>query len=196
MKKMELTIQLVRKWGVVVVVFLLPFMSIVLAGKYKWAGRMVGLSIVIPFSAPAILWYALNPKSIFLRKGAKLHKPELSKVKAHVTLIMRITLVILALILLWGIVVPFASDLIEFVGGQKPVVVRGIVSTVQTPFPLLEFISQEIVLEEKGTTTSYRFFYPLRPELRKGATYELIILPKSRIVLEAKKTAEPKPIDR
>ena len=174
------------RFTILIIFFILPYVSIRMAGQYEWLGRLVGLTVALGVGVPTLIWHSVNPKSEMVSKDAKLNLPKYKKVKSYIALTMRIILFLIGVILLWGCLVPLVNDTNNLIHGQRPILVNGIVSSVVRPFPLLEFISQEVVLEKSGTKSSYRFYYSFRPRLRRGAKYELLVLPKSKMVLEAK----------
>ena len=72
--------------------------------------------------------------------------------------------------------------------GERTYVEMRTVSNVIVPFPLLEFIKQEIVLAEKTKKNCYNYFYSFTPRMNKGEIYKFTILPNSNIILDAEAT--------
>jgi hypothetical protein len=70
--------------------------------------------------------------------------------------------------------------------GSRPFVINGNVQSVMSPFPLLELVSQEIEVDVSGTRTTYRFWYSFRGRLRRNSHYEFLVLPRSKLILEAR----------
>lgn len=93
--------------------------------------------------------------------------------------------------MLCGVLIPLVFDTCGLIRGERLVLVTGEVKSVVVPFPLLEFLKQEVVLEHKGKMTSYQFFYSFRPRIRKNSQCELLVLPRSKLILEVRAIKDP-----
>jgi len=190
MKKTEKIINITRTCTIPFILFVFPIVCITAAGENEWIGRLITLTVVFTFGIPTLFWWALNPKSNFITKRAKLNQPKFKKIKRYIDFLMRLVIIAFGICLLWGTAIPLAIGVGSLMRDERPVVVRGCTTSITTPFPLLEFLSQEIVLENTGDKTTYRFWYSLRPRLKHNRNYEFLILPRSRLVLEAKELKE------
>ena len=164
---------------------LLPALCVVLSGKHEWIGRLVGSLFFIVILIVFAIWAIFAPYQKLMGKHAKLTQPHYKKARKIVLPILRLIFTVLAVGIFWFHLIPFTIDISLLIKGEKPLVVEGTVSSIVVPFPLLEFISQEIALKNDGHTNSYRFYYSLRPRLKRESRYELIYLKHSKIVLEA-----------
>jgi len=182
----------IKKYGhrklVVLCLFLIfPIISIAMAGKHEWLVRIFVLIIVFGLGTPIFIWWAVNPKSQFISKSAKLNQPKYNKVKRNVTLLMRLFFLIIGFILFCGILVPFAIDVCSIVfAGEQPVVISAYAAH-SSGIPLIELLNQEIIIEEDGVKSSYYFWYSLKPRLRRGVKYEFLILLRSKLILQARR---------
>ncbi len=140
------------------------------------------LWIIIPIFA----FWLLNPKSDVIGKEAKLNQPRFKKAKTIFNIGFRSVLLLCIAIMLWTYMLPFLYGTYTVFKGGELMRIKGTVSCVTVPFPLLDVFTQEIVLKENDKKNSYRFWYPLRLNLPENRTYELLVLPKSNLVLEAR----------
>lgn len=170
----------------VLIVFLFPILCVALSGNNQTIGRLISslylICILILFS----IWATVSPYQKLMGKHAKLCHPRYSKAKNVVFPLLRFLFGALGLVVLWFHFIPLSIDVSLLMKGEKPLTVEGIVTAVVSPFPLLEFISQEISLEHNGQINEYRFYYSLHPRLREGNRYELVYLKHSNVVLEAR----------
>lgn len=179
---------IVKKYGVgkfIVLIgcFVLPIACIRLSGEHQWVGRLIGVLIAFSVGVPACLYYALNPKIKYIKKGAKLNKHP--AIVPFVTIFFRLLFLVIGVVLCKGTYLPLLSDTIDIAGGRRPQEITGTVSLAAGPFPLLEFFSQEIQLKQYANSTTYRFYYPLQPRLVKGGEYIFWVLEDSKIILDA-----------
>ena len=172
------------------ILFVFPVVCITAAGQHEWIGRVIALTVVFAFGIPMLFWWAINPKSNFITKRAKLNQPKFKNIKRHIDLLIRLVIIVFGICLLWSTAIPLAIGVGSLMCDEQPVVVRGRITSIVTPLPLLEFLSQEIVLDNTGRKSTYRFWYPLRPRLTRNKNYELLILPHSKLILEAKELKE------
>jgi len=190
MKNTGKIINIIRTCTIPFILFVFPVVCITTTGEHEWIGRIIALAVVCTFGIPILFWWALNPKSNFIAKNAKLNQPKFKKMKRHIDLMVRLVIIVFGICFLWGTAIPLGIGIGSLMFDGRPVVLRGCTSSITTPLPLLEFLTQEIVLEQAGCKSTYRFWYPLRPRLKQNKDYELLILPRSRLILDAKELKE------
>jgi len=169
-----------------VVLLFIPLICLQIFRSNQWIGRLIALSILLPFAIFALAWFVFDPTCKFLSPKTKLSKAN-ERVKKIWALICRLFLLGIMLILLIGVVVPFEADIVSLIAGKELVVVSGETTSIIVPFPLLELISQEVTIDPNGHKESYHFYLSFQPRLNIESKYEFIILPRSKIILEAKK---------
>ncbi len=160
----------------------LPILCIRLSDENEWVGRLVGVFIAFGVGVPACFWYSLNPRIKYIKDSAKLHK--YPKAIPFVVIFFRLLFLTCGLVLGIGIFRPLVLDTIDVLGGTKPQTSTGTVALARAPFPLLEVFSQELQVTANGTISTYRFYYPLRPRINRGATCNFVFLPRSKVILE------------
>lgn len=181
---------LIRKWWVPVAFIILPLITIFLAGLHEWIVRIVVLAIVFPLGIATLLWYALSPKTQIIKTGAKLNDPNFSnKTRRRVNLFLRVLLCLVGLMLMVS-AGRFFLDIGSILGGGVSRAVEGYVCDNSSFFGLW-FLYQKITLKhDEDIRGQYYLFYSCKPRIHRNTYYEFLILPRSKVVLEAKKSAK------
>jgi len=175
----------ILKWVPLILFIVVPYTSILLAREHELVGRIVALSIVFCSAVVLIFWYSLNPKTKIIRPGGKLTQLGFKK-KQIVEWTARLLFLGFGLVFLYSFVVPFAIDMFVVVQGYEITTVKGTVTRNSTLFGTW-FLSQSIRIN-RGTSgeETYYLLYSLKPRLRRETKHEFLILPHSKLILEAK----------
>ncbi len=177
---------------VIAIVFILfPICCIMLSGEREDMGRLIAISVVIPVSVPALVLGAFAPVSVYLRPNAKLNRKGYEAMRRRIIILHRVGFIVMAASMLYFIALPFMIDVIGIAKGGSPSVIRGSIVAADGPLPMLEFLSQSIIIDiGKGQKPTYYFLYPLCPRIHKDKLYEIKILHRSHIVLQASRIRE------
>ena len=179
----------IKKWivnkGAFVAFWVMPFTIIPIFSFYEqeWLGRIITLSIVLAIGTSFLFWYSLYLK---VKKGAKLDRPGHEKSKKRFELIARIFMFSIALFVAY-LSVQFTRDVSSLIKEKKIVLVRGKVIMNSTVYGA-SFLYQSITLEtENNREENYSLYYSSQPRIKKGGIYQFKVLPKSEVILEAKR---------
>jgi len=157
-------------------ILVIPYFVLSVPGISQTMVRTVTVSALL-FAAPvAILWFGL--KSEMIRPGAKLHQPQFDGVRPQIERNLRLLVLAFCAIVLYFGTIPIAKDLLRLAAGQKPLHITETVIRESQGFksPLLSVgLSHD--------TKDYYLYYRIKP-LLVGHTYEFVVLPQSRLILD------------
>jgi len=164
------------KWVAFLSILIGPYLVLRLPGVPQALGRAVAVAILL-FGAPvAIIWFGL--KSQMIRPGAKLYDPQFDSVRPRIELVIRILVLAFGVFFFFVLTIPLGEDLFLLAVGQKPLQVM---KTVKYKRYGNRGPSVSIGLSDEGE--EYKLYYPTK-SLRNGDTYEFVVLPRSRTVLD------------
>ena len=138
--------------------------------------RMIAISFWAFATPAAIFWF--GTKSPMIRKGGKLYQPQYDDLRPKIERNMRLVVIAFGIFYFFVLSLPFAKDLIQVAINHRlsraTKTVTYIRHSGRTP-------SQDIGLT--GSDKNYYLFYPSKA-LRVGNTYEFVVLPESRVILD------------
>jgi hypothetical protein len=121
-----------------------------------------------------------------VKEGGKLTRPEYSKMGSYVAFGFRVFFCLTGLTLLFWGVVPIGIDVGLLMFNREPVVIHGNIKYNNSAFGLW-FMYQGVGVETyTGNTKHYHLLYSTKQRLPVDNSYELLVLPRSKIVLKAK----------
>jgi len=127
------------------------------------------------------LWYGINPKTRIIRPSGKLNDPRYQKVRPRIEVILRVLIVAFGLLVLYEDTIPLTVDVVQAARGERPVKIIGTVTYKSVPFGGVWFLKQSVRVQ--GYRDAYFLLYSATP-LLVGRSYELLILPRSRMILD------------
>ncbi len=169
---------MIRALGLMTV-FVLPLIVVSLPGLPQVLAHVLASSMFIFFLTGCIFWFGLSPKSKMIR-GGKLSQPEYDTARPRIEWGMRAIVVLFGTFYLIKMTLPFTCDLIGLGVGESPGAISGIVVHKSVPLLGLWFIEHSVRLSRDGP--GYYAFYSFTP-LRIGHRYQLVVLPRSRVIL-------------
>jgi hypothetical protein len=152
-----------------------------LPGIPQWLGRTIATSILIFAFTASIFWYALSSKTKMILPSGKLSQPQYDGVRPTIERNLRVLVVLFGAFVSYYITIPFSVDLARLVGGETPFGVTGIVTSKSVPLFGLWFLEQSVRVS--GEMKAKYLYYSWEP-IRIGETYDFVVLPRSRVVIE------------
>jgi len=169
---------------IVVLGVVLPYIVISLPGVPKSITRPIMVGVTSLVLTGAALWWGLDPKSrMLVRLGTfeSFKGPEYDASRTGIVLTVRAIFIGFGLLCLASGPLPLAGDSIRILRGEKPTHIVGTVVKNSSPAFGAWYLNQSVTLS--SGSTEYKLYYSLQP-LRIGETYELDVLPSSRLVLD------------
>jgi hypothetical protein len=114
--------------------------------------------------------------------SGKLSQPQYDSVRPTIERNIRVLVVLFGAFFSYYITFPFSIDFARLVGGETPLKMTGIVRGRSVPLLGLWFVEQSVRIFPE-TKAKYYLYYSWRP-LRVGETYEFVVLPHSRVIIE------------
>lgn len=169
---------------IIAIFFLLvfPLIMVSLPGIAVWIGRAIAVSSPVLFATLGIFWLGISPKSQMIREGARLSEPRFSNVRPIVEKGMRLLFVTFGVFWLFEITVPLTSDLLHLAFGEKRASLTATVFDRSTAFLGVLFGERSVRFRPDGK--SYYLLYSWRSPLHVGESYEFIVPPRSRMILD------------
>jgi len=165
--------------------FVFPFILLSLPGIPQWLERTIAVSIFIFLMTAGVFWYGLSPKSKIIRASGKLSQPQYDNVRPTIERSLRILTILFGVFVCVYLTFPWCVDLARLARGGKPLRIAGTVKHKSVPLFGLWFVEQTVRVsqETNQTNRNYYLYYSLKP-FRVGETYELVVLPRSRVIVE------------
>lgn len=167
-----------RLIGVVIFLFVFigPFLILSSPVVPQVPVRMIAISFWA-FAVPiAIFWFGI--KAQMIRKGGKLYQPQYEDARPKIERNIRVVVIAFGIFYFFVLSLPFAEDLIQLAVGHK-------LSRTTNAVTYIRYSrrppSRDIGLS--GNNKDYHLFYQTKT-LRVGYTYEFVVLPKSRMILD------------
>jgi len=158
-----------------------PFIVVSIPGVPTPMGRAVAVSCFVCLLPLAVIWYGISPKVKMIRASGKLSEPRFDKVRPYIETSIRALIVACGLFFSYAVTVPIGLDLFRFMAGEKPTRVIGVTTDKSVSLGGLWFLKQSVQLGSGRTT--YYLFYSWEP-LQVGQSYEFLLLPRSKVILE------------
>jgi len=138
--------------------------------------------LVLPI---AVIIYGVNSK-IEIIKGGMLLLPEFAHVKRRVEFVARSSFIILGIAILLLISLPLCKDISYLSKGGLPLTISGKVTYVSAPYGNW-YLKQSVMLdgEKDAAEKSYMMMFSSM-NLRMDDSFELGVLPNSRMIVSAK----------
>jgi|HubBroStandDraft_2_1064218.scaffolds.fasta_scaffold83564_2 hypothetical protein len=163
--------------------FVFPYWLLSLHTFQQWVSRAIAVSLFLTLMISATFWYGLSSKTRMIMPGGRLSQPQFDDFRPQMEKRIRIFIVLFGVFACIVMGIPFARDLIQLSSTREPI--RITATTVDKSVPLfgLWFLEQSVRISRPGL--EYHLFYSLQP-LLVGQKYEFLILPRSRVILEAR----------
>lgn len=168
------------------VLVVVPFALVLIFRRREWLGRIIALVIVFYTAIGLVFWISLNTKIDFFSKTSKMNKPGYETKKKVVDVIGRIFFLSFGVGLLCIFVIPLTNDVAHLMAGEK---LKEVTATVTYNHSLYGwwFLSQHLRLREQdGSKEKCYFLFSLKTRLLRDKNYKFLIMPRSKLVLEAK----------
>lgn len=163
----------------------LVFMVIVFAPRFilflavpQALVRGVAVSMWLFGFPVAAVWFAL--KSQMIRPGGKLYRPESDSVRPTIERNIRIIVLAFSVFVVYVETLPLAHDLIALYDHRAPVRISKQVKSIDRGYRNMGI--EETISFSDGGKSSY-LWYPTTV-LRSGSTYDFVVLPQSRMILD------------
>jgi hypothetical protein len=114
--------------------------------------------------------------------SGRLSQPEYDSVRPRIERNIRVLVVLFGAFCFYYLTFPLSADLAQLIRGETPLKVSGIVKSNSIPLFGLWFIEQSVKISP-GAKFKYHLFYSWQA-LRLGETYEFLVLPRSRTIIE------------
>jgi hypothetical protein len=160
----------------------LPYIIVSLPGVPQWFGRTIATSMFIVLMPAFMLWYGLSPRTKMIGASGKLSQPQYDSVRPTIEKNIRVFFVLVGVVSFVYLTVPFGTDLVRLMGDEKPLNITGAVKDKSVPLFGLWFLNQAVHISQE-TKVKYNLYYSWKP-LRVGETYQFVVLPRSRVILE------------
>jgi hypothetical protein len=171
------------RWAVVLSILLGPYLVLRLPGAPQASGRGAIVSVLLLGAPVAILWFGF--KSQMIRPGAKLSEPKFDRARPKIEIGLRVLVVAFGVFFFWSSTLPVAEDLVLLGVGQNLLRITKTVKYMRTGRPGNPRESIGLSDEDKP----YQLYYPTKA-LRVGDTYEFVVLPRSRMILDYRYSGE------
>jgi hypothetical protein len=165
-----------------VLIFVIPFVVLIVPGVPQWLGRTIATSILIFSFTVGVFWYGLSSKTKMIVSPGKLSQPQYDSARPLIERNIRIIVVLFGAFFFYYLTFPFSVDLATLIGGKTPLRISGMVRTKSVPLFGVWFIEQSVMISPE-TKVKYQLYYSWDP-LRVGETYEFLVLPRSRVIIE------------
>ena len=172
------------RWVVVLSILIGPYLVLRLPGAPQVPARGAMVSVLLLAAPVAISWFGF--KSQMIRPGAPLAEPKFDKVRPKIELGLRILVVAFGVFFFWIMTVPVAEDLVLLAAGQNLLRITKTVKYYRRSGSR-GYPSIRIGLSDEDKT--FELYYPSKP-LRVGETYEFVVLPRSRMILDYRQSSE------
>jgi hypothetical protein len=172
-----------KRLAAVLSILIGPYLVLRLPGAPQASGRGIIVSVLLLGTPVAILWY--GSKSQMIRPGARLWERKFDRVRPKIELGLRILVVAFGVFFFWIATVPVAEDLVLLAAGQNLLRITKTVKYRRYGRPGNPRVSIGLSGEDKV----YQLYYPTKV-LRVGETYEFVVLPRSRTILDYRASSE------
>jgi hypothetical protein len=173
------------RWIAMLGVVGFPFLLIYASGLPRWIARAIGDGILCYSVTLLFTGYAVSPKAMGKIRSSR--GKDRSQMSPRVSALVQILCAALAVFFWWIWAVPYAADVAALAGGNGPTRVVGRVCRVGGAIYGLNLFKRSVYLCDgnSGAGRSYTLLYSIQgPE--PGGKYELTLLPRSRMLLDAK----------
>jgi hypothetical protein len=171
------------RWAVVLSILIGPYLVLRLPGAPQVPTRGAIVSVQLLFAPVAILWFGL--KSQMIRPGGTLSEPKFDRARPRIELGLRILVVAFGVFFFWIVTLPVAEDLVLLAAGQNLLRITKTVKYRRFGSRGNPRVSIGLSDEDKA----YDLYYPTKV-LRLGETYEFVVLPRSRMILDYRQSSE------
>lgn len=164
--------------------FVFPYWLISLNSMQQWASRAIAISLFWVLMISATFWYALSSKTRMIMPGGTLSQPQFEDTRPLMEKRIRIFIVLLGVFASIVVGIPLAQDLFQLSATRDPIRITATPLGRSVPLFGLWFLEQSVRISRPGF--DYYLFYSLQP-LRVGEKYEFLVLPRSRVILDARR---------
>jgi hypothetical protein len=171
------------RWVVVLSILIGPYLVLRLPGAPQAPGRGAIVSVLLLGAPIAIFWFGF--KSQMIRSGGKLSEPKFDRARPKIELGIRILVVAFGVFFFWSSTLPVAEDLVLLAAGQNLLRITKTMKYSRSGRPGNPCERIGLSDEDKA----YQLCYPTKA-LRVGDTYEFVVLPRSRMILDYRQSNE------
>lgn len=168
-------------WASVFFVYVLPLAAVSSGVAPVWLGRAIAVSSFTFFVTAAAFWSGLNP-NVRMIKGGRYAQPDFAKFRRRTEIELRIVVVLFGILYAYYAALPLASDLIQLSFGERPAVFTDKISYRSTA--LFGVVLGENSVRFASQKGSYYLFYNWTKPLKMGQSYDFVVLPRSRTILD------------
>lgn len=163
------------RWLAVLAIMIIPYLVLRSPDVPQALYRIIVISIWA-FCAPvAIVWFGL--KSQMIRPGGKLYQSQFDDVRPKIERNMRIFVLAFGIFYFFVLTLPFAEDLIQLANSRKLSRITEEVKYIHSSRGPMQSIGFS------RSDKNYYLYYGTKL-LRIGGTYEFVVLPRSRALLD------------
>ena len=174
----ELSLIPMFQFLVFVAIVIVPHLILSLTTVPQALGRGIIVAIWLFGFPVAGVWFAV--KSQMIRPGGKLYQPRFDAIRPQIERNLRIIVVAFVLFWLYFETLPFGHDLIELQAGRALPRITREVKNVDSGYRAMGIQKTIGFASERE---NYYLWYSSK-FLRVGDTYEFVVLPSSRIILD------------
>jgi hypothetical protein len=173
------------RWSALLTVIGLPLLLIYASGLPHWVGRTIGDGILCYSVIVLFTGFAISPKK--MTSIGQSRTKDRQQMKPGVRALVQLLSAVLATFLWWIWGVPYGIDVAKLAAGGGPTRIVGRVCEVGGAIYGLNFLKKSVYLCDGhgGANRSYTLFYSIGGP-QPGGNYELTLLPRSRMLLDAK----------
>jgi hypothetical protein len=171
----------------IALVFVLPVVIVSLPGIPVWLSRSIAVSTFIFFTTVGIFWFGLSPKSKMIM-GGSLAESRYDRVRPKIDLGIRGVVVAFGVLFFVYKTLPLGKDIFHLATGEKPTKLTATVAYRTSSMGAV--LLGERSVRFARDTTSYYLFYSWTSPLYIGESYEFLVLPRSRMILDFRRQNE------
>jgi hypothetical protein len=164
-----------------VCLFIVPYLVIALPGIPRWCERLIAVSLFLIVTTALVFWVGIDPKLRIIPATARIRGPEFDGIRPKIELGVRLLLLGFGIFVLLFTTWPLLQDLAHLSFGERPTQITRAPESRSVPLFGAWFVVQFVTFSPNER--SYSLWYSLEP-LQIGESYELVVLPRSRMILD------------
>lgn len=164
--------------GIAAVIYVMVYIT----GAPQWLAQIIVVSLAFLALNIWILWYGFSRKNKMINSD-----PEFDTHRRRHEIELRIVVIAFGLLMAYWMTVPLAVDLIGLIRGGNIIQRTNAVAMHEVGGTSDWFLYQSVEFSVNGKIEAYTFFL-LPQRTMAGATYDLIALPRTHIILEYRAT--------
>ncbi|MCX5794862.1 MAG: hypothetical protein NTY77_05155 [Elusimicrobia bacterium] len=176
--------QRTRRRVLALLFLVLPFCIIYLTGLPRAVSRAVAIGCYVVLVPLIALWSGLDTRTSVFGSDSRLNEPQYAGTAKVLGFLVRLICVGFGIIFGWHFTAPFSGGIYDWWRGDKPVAVRGPIQrnpSREDLAPLIQYMTLG--------PDHYYLMFSIEPCLKPGVEVEMLVLRRSRLVLECKPLA-------